>query len=56
MNGAVFYGIAGVLLLISLVKDKNKTKMDLLKAWSSFRMLLPHVYHHVNCRYLPSAP
>jgi len=37
----ILYGIAGVMLFISLAKDKNKTKISLKKAWKSFENILP---------------
>ena len=37
----VFYGAAGILLVLSLVKDKKKTKTALLKAWKAFENILP---------------
>ncbi|MFW5794185.1 MAG: permease [Bacillota bacterium] len=37
----IIYGLAIVLLLISLVKDKAKTKKGLLKAFKSFSKLMP---------------
>ena len=37
----VFYGAAGTLLLLSLVKDKKKTRTALLKAWKAFENILP---------------
>ncbi|WP_042331175.1 permease [Desulfosporosinus orientis] len=37
----VLYGLAGVLLLLSLIKDKTKTKKALTKAWKSFENILP---------------
>lgn len=35
------YGIALILLLISVVKDKNKTKKALKKGWMAFKKILP---------------
>jgi len=37
----VFYGAAGLLLVLSLVKDRKKTKTALLKAWKAFENILP---------------
>jgi uncharacterized membrane protein YraQ (UPF0718 family) len=37
----VFYGAAGTLLVLSLVKDKKKTRTALLKAWKAFNNILP---------------
>ncbi len=39
-NGAI-YLIAIIFLIISLVKDKAKTKLALIKAWNSFKNILP---------------
>jgi uncharacterized membrane protein YraQ (UPF0718 family) len=35
------YGVVIVFLTISFVKDKNKTKKALIKAWKSFENILP---------------
>lgn len=40
MNNILFYGITIVLLMVSLVKDKKKTKMALKKAWKSLQNIL----------------
>ncbi|ABR49375.1 conserved hypothetical protein [Alkaliphilus metalliredigens QYMF] len=37
----VLYILAAVLLLVSFVKDRRKTKMALKKAWKSFENILP---------------
>jgi len=37
----VFYGAAGILLGLSLVKDRKKTRTALLKAWKAFENILP---------------
>ncbi len=37
------YGAAILWLLISFVKDKEKTKLALKKAWRSFENILPSV-------------
>lgn len=37
----ILYGVAAVLLLLSFIKDKRKTKMALKKAWKSFENILP---------------
>ena len=37
----ILYGAAGILLLLSLSKDKLKTKKALKKAWKSFENILP---------------
>ena len=41
MDSYVFYGLTIVLLFISFVKDKQKTKMALKKAWKAFENILP---------------
>ncbi|MBO8168920.1 MAG: permease [Thermoanaerobacteraceae bacterium] len=43
MNSTILYTIALVFLFLSFVKDRQKTKMALLKAWKSFTKLLPEV-------------
>jgi uncharacterized membrane protein YraQ (UPF0718 family) len=37
----ILYGSAITLLLISYIKDKNKTKLALKKAWKSFENVMP---------------
>jgi uncharacterized membrane protein YraQ (UPF0718 family) len=37
----VFYGAAGLLLILSLLKDRKKTKAALLKAWKAIENILP---------------
>ena len=37
----ILYGVTIVLLVISLIKDMNKTKMSLKKAWKAFENILP---------------
>ena len=37
----ILYGLAGGGLAISFLKDRNKTKMALKKAWKSFENILP---------------
>lgn len=39
----ILYGIALLWLLISFIKDKEKTKLALKKAWRSFENILPSV-------------
>ncbi len=41
MDTLILYGIALVGLALSLLKDKNKTKMALKKAWKAFEGILP---------------
>lgn len=41
MNSYIFYGLAIVLLILSFVKDKKKTKIALKKAWKAFENILP---------------
>lgn len=37
----VFYGLAAIGLVVSLVKSKEKTKLALKKAWKAFENILP---------------
>lgn len=37
----VLYGVTAVLLLLSLYRDKGKTKQALKKAWKAFENILP---------------
>ncbi len=39
----ILYILAGVLLLISLLKSKTNTKKALIKAWKSFEAILPQL-------------
>ncbi|MDR7000172.1 hypothetical protein [Neobacillus niacini] len=41
INGAILYAMAMILLTISFIKDRNKTKDALLNSWKSFRNFLP---------------
>ena len=41
MTGIFLYTLAGVLLLLSLIRDRKKTLLALLKAWRQFLKLLP---------------
>ena len=41
MSNYILYGITLVLLIISFIKDKKKTKMSLKKAWKAFENILP---------------
>ncbi len=41
MDSVIFYGLAGILLTLSFVKDKKKTRMALKKAWKAFENILP---------------
>lgn len=41
MDSKIFYGLAIILLILSFVKDKKKTKMALKKAWKAFENILP---------------
>ena len=43
MISSVLYSVAGVLLLVSFIKDKSKTKKSIKVAWKSFAKLLPTV-------------
>ena len=37
----IYYGIAAILLLFSLIKSREKTKAALKKAWKSFENIMP---------------
>jgi uncharacterized membrane protein YraQ (UPF0718 family) len=37
----ILYGVTIILLIISFIKDKKKTKMSLKKAWKAFENILP---------------
>lgn len=41
MDSVIFYSLASVLLLLSFLKDRKKTKMALKKAWKAFENILP---------------
>jgi uncharacterized membrane protein YraQ (UPF0718 family) len=41
LDSYIFYGLAIVLLILSFIKDKKKTKMALKKAWKAFENILP---------------
>lgn len=41
MSNYLLYGITVILLILSLIKDKQKTKKALIKAWKSFENILP---------------
>ena len=41
MNTYILYGIAFIMLFISLIRDKKKTKMALKKSWKAFENILP---------------
>ncbi|MBY0600322.1 hypothetical protein [Bacillus bingmayongensis] len=41
INGALLYSLAIILISISFIKDRNKTKEALLKSWKIFRNLIP---------------
>ncbi|WP_105617740.1 permease [Vallitalea okinawensis] len=41
MNGYVMYIVVIVLLAVSFLRDKKKTKMAMKKAWKSFNNILP---------------
>lgn len=43
MQNIIFYSLALILLLISFIKDKKKTKQSLKKAWKSFKNILPQM-------------
>jgi len=39
----IFYGVALSLLLLSFIKDRQKTRRSLVKAWKSFQNILPQM-------------
>ncbi|MDD3660390.1 MAG: permease [Lachnospiraceae bacterium] len=41
MDSVIFYSLASILLLLSFLKDRKKTKMALKKAWKAFENILP---------------
>ena len=41
INGVILYTIAIILISISFIKDRNKTRDALLKSWKSFRNIIP---------------
>lgn len=41
MDSYLFYALAIILLVLSFLKDKKKTKMALKKAWKAFENILP---------------
>ena len=43
MSNYILYGITAVLLVLSFVKDRVKTKKALKKAWKSFENILPEL-------------
>ncbi len=43
MDSVIFYSLAFLLLLVSFIKDRKKTKMALKKAWKAFENILPEL-------------
>ena len=43
INGAILYAIAIILISISFIKDRNKTKDAVLKSWKMFRNIIPDI-------------
>lgn len=43
MSGFILYGIALMFLVFSFLKDRQKTKLAIIKAWKSLVNLLPQV-------------
>lgn len=41
MSNVIFYGVTITLLMVSFIKNKEKTKKALKKAWKSFENILP---------------
>lgn len=42
-DSVIFYSLAFLLLLVSFIKDRKKTKMALKKAWKAFENILPEL-------------
>jgi uncharacterized membrane protein YraQ (UPF0718 family) len=43
INGIILYMVAAILLVISFMKDRGKTKEAVLQSWHMFRNLLPDI-------------
>lgn len=43
MEGLVFYSIAGICLILSLIYSRDKTKDGLVKAWRTFENIMPQL-------------
>jgi uncharacterized membrane protein YraQ (UPF0718 family) len=43
INGIILYSIAIILVSISFIKDRNKTKDALKQSWKMFRNILPDI-------------
>jgi uncharacterized membrane protein YraQ (UPF0718 family) len=43
MDKYILYGVTLVLVILSFVKDRQKTKKALLKAWKSFESIMPQL-------------
>jgi len=43
MSNTIIYGLTLLLLVLSYLKDKGKTKRSLMKAWKSFENILPQL-------------
>ncbi len=41
MSNYILYAATGALLLLSFIKDREKTKKSLIKAWKAFENILP---------------
>lgn len=41
MENIFLYAVTAVLVILSLIKDRQKTKKSLLKAWKAFENILP---------------
>ena len=49
MSNYTLYGITVFLLILSFIKDKNKTKKSLLKTWKAFENIyLSFSYHSAS--------
>lgn len=43
MISIIFYSVAGILLLVSFIRDKSKTGKSIKVAWKSFEKMIPTV-------------
>ena len=43
MENVILYAIAAVLVILSLAKDRRKTKQAMMKAWKAFENILPQL-------------
>lgn len=43
ITNIILYGVTAALVVVSLVKDRQKTKKALIKAWKAFENILPQM-------------